>query len=681
MPPRVIETKAIISAQDQTGATFAQVAQKLKAMEGAAQRANGRVNAVNSNLSSTMQRQGAMTAAGAAVGAAALMAAERGIDKVSELARRTAETYREYDDLVRKQRAILGIVKKTQQPLIDQAIHMGATNKFNDLQVLDAQLSLAQRGIKTDLIQPITKFAADFGQAMGVDLPTSAKVLESALFSTGQNMETAADALKNSQRVTDLMVKITKIGGLSAEGVQMGFKFGGAAAHAAGLSIETMGAMMAMMSRGGISGDEAGVAIRSISGSLVSPTKKALMALDALGIDFDKYTKMPGGMSANNLGMATQRELGKTLNQSQKDRIQELMENPDLASDRQGFTSAMTEIIGEGFEKSKHGGLKAQDSQTIAKVVGNFWKSAIESVDPEKLLRDIIAANPSAAQANTIFTKQQGGRFQTMSQQGMPMFLEFYDTLAHTPAGFAGHIGEERMGGFAGAESRLAGAKMNFLTALGRANEGWATQLDNAEGKFLQGMVDGGNSAMHLVTAVGGAVTAIVLFESALKTAAIVQTMAGNPASAAAIAGLGGGALGRLGAFAGGFGFAAGVAGLGYIGHQAYKNYNAVDGDSPPTNWAERMGDNFDHWAGWGRWSPGSQLKRAGIGGVSPGLSSFGFGAGGSPTPVKLEGSAGINLKIEVSADSDSVVKKVAQFISTSGNMRDDTGTTMAPTQ
>jgi hypothetical protein len=677
MAVKTIETKAIISAQDQTGATFAQVAQKLKAMEGATQRANGRVNAVNSNLNGTMQRQGAMTAAGAAVGAAALIAAERGIDKVSELARRTAETYKEYDDLVRYQRAILGIDKKTQQPLIDQAIHMGATTKFNDLQVLDAQLSLAQRGIKTDLIQPITKFAADFGQAMGIDLPTSAKVLESALFSTGQNMETAADALKNGQRVTDLMVKTAKIGGLSAEGIQMLFKFGGAAAHAAGLSIETMGAMGAMMSRGGITGDEAGVAIRSISGSLVSPTKKALMALSALGIDFNKYTTMPGGMSADNLGLATQREMGKGLSDSQKARIAEILENPDIAGNRDDFTREITPIIGESFDKNKKGALKAQDAHTIAKVVGDFWKASIESVDTERLLRDIISANPSAAQANTIFTKQQGGRFQTMSQRGLAEFLSFRDTLAHTPAGFASGIGAERMGGFAGAESRLAGAKMNFLTALGRANEGWMTPLTDAEGKLIQAMVEGGDSTLRFVTGLGAAATAVVGFETALKTAAMVQTMAGNPASAAAISGLGGGALGRMGLLGKGLG----LAGLGYVGYEAYKNYNAMDGESPPSNWAERMGDNFDHWAGWGRWSPGSQLKRAGIGGVSPGLSSFGFGPGGSPTPVKLEGSAGIDLKIEVSADSDSVVRKVAQFIRASGNLRDDTGTTMAPTQ
>jgi hypothetical protein len=49
--------------------------------------------------------------------------------------------------------------------------------------------------------------------------------------------------------------------------------------------------------------------------------------------------------------------------------------------------------------------------------------------------------------------------------------------------------------------------------------------------------------------------------------------------------------------------------------------------------------------------------------------------------PVRLEGSAGIDLKIKVEADKDSVVKEVTQAIRASGNLSDDTGTTMAPTQ
>jgi hypothetical protein len=53
----------------------------------------------------------------------------------------------------------------------------------------------------------------------------------------------------------------------------------------------------------------------------------------------------------------------------------------------------------------------------------------------------------------------------------------------------------------------------------------------------------------------------------------------------------------------------------------------------------------------------------------------------GQGPSVKLEGKADIGLKIEVSADADSVVRRVEQSIFASGNLRDDTGTTMRPGQ
>ena len=71
MAVKTIETQTIISAQDKTGETFAAVAQKLKAMEGAAQRANSRINSVNSNIKSVG------VSASAAVGAAAARMAGR----------------------------------------------------------------------------------------------------------------------------------------------------------------------------------------------------------------------------------------------------------------------------------------------------------------------------------------------------------------------------------------------------------------------------------------------------------------------------------------------------------------------------------------------------------------------------------------------------------------------------
>jgi hypothetical protein len=64
-----------------------------------------------------------------------------------------------------------------------------------------------------------------------------------------------------------------------------------------------------------------------------------------------------------------------------------------------------------------------------------------------------------------------------------------------------------------------------------------------------------------------------------------------------------------------------------------------------------------------------------------PGWIGSGARQPGEGPSVKLEGKADIGLKIEVSADADSVVRRVEQTIFASGNLRDDTGTTMRPGQ
>ena len=502
MAVKTIETIAKISAQDQTGSTFAQVAQKLKAMEGAAQRANGRVNAINSSVKSVG------VAASAAVGAAAGMAAERGIEKAAELVRRSAETFKQYDLLVRNQRAIAGISEAQQKPLIDQAIRLGGSTPFNDIQVLEAQRDLIKRGIKVDLVEPIIKFASGFGQAMDVDPPTAAKTLETAIFSTGQNMETAADAMKNAQRTTDIMVKTAKISGMSADEEAMFYKAGGAAAHAAGLSIETMSALGAMMRRGGIPGEEAGYAVRSISGSLVSPKAEAMIALNAMGIDFSKYADMSKLMNPENLEIATKRELGIKFNGKQKANIQNIMQNPEKRDNQADFVKA---IVDEFPDASK------LEAKQMAQIVKKFWKSSIKAVNTEALLREIIARQPTASQANSIFTKQQGGRFTVVAQRGLPEFENFRSQIDHVQPGFGDFIGAQNMAGFAGAVARFEGSTKNLETAIGRANQSWVTPLIDTAAKVQQAFVESGDKSVALATQLGVATAAVAALSTAVN--------------------------------------------------------------------------------------------------------------------------------------------------------------------
>ena len=70
-------------------------------------------------------------------------------------------------------------------------------------------------------------------------------------------------------------------------------------------------------------------------------------------------------------------------------------------------------------------------------------------------------------------------------------------------------------------------------------------------------------------------------------------------------------------------------------------------------------------------------LKAADVGRVSPGLLAFGVGGSGASSPARLEGAADINLKIEVTTDTDAIVRRVEQSMNAFGALRSGTGVSM----
>ncbi len=58
------------------------------------------------------------------------------------------EVYREFDKERRYGKVVMGITDEQQKPLVEQAIHGGATSKFNDIQWLESQRELAMRGLQ-----------------------------------------------------------------------------------------------------------------------------------------------------------------------------------------------------------------------------------------------------------------------------------------------------------------------------------------------------------------------------------------------------------------------------------------------------------------------------------------------------------------------------------------------------
>lgn len=566
MVDRVMTAEARIQARDMTGRVFEQVGKKLKKLSEAQKAINsGGDRGVGKVVDRHVGAMGRITSAANAAGPAIAAGAAAGVRK---FASDTVETYREFDKLRRYQKAILHLSDSEQKPLVDQAIHMGGSTRFNDIQVLEAQTDLAQRGIKRDVIIPITDAAASFATAMGTDLPEAAKTLEGIIFSTGKNVENGAQAITEANRVASFATKLAKIGGLDAEDIKQYFKYGGQPGAVAGFSDPTMGAMAALMRRSNIRGDEAGVATRAISGKLVAPTSKGIAAMSAVGVDYNKYTKMPGGLSSDALEGNFKRDLGKGFSPAVRKKIDEINNNSELVSDRGAYTEAVTDAVSPLFEKNKKGKMKAQDRHAVAKSVGQFHKYSAESVDSEGLLRALIGAHMTLAQSNAVFGQQQGGRFLAVAQHGLPLFDEYFKNLAGAGDDFHKQIAEERNQGFDAAVTRFDGAVKNLETALGRSNDSWMTGGADAMGKLIQHLAESDDGVLKFATAVGGAATAVATFETALGALGIMQKVTGGDAAAL---GVGGGFLARMGFYGK----------LGVWGLMAYLAYQMAEKDGP----------------------------------------------------------------------------------------------------
>lgn len=518
MADKIHTSELRLTGRDATGKMFDEVAGKMRATEraakglGGAMRALGNVPTQLSRLDSTVHKLGGAVAATYAT------------HKATQITEKVISTYKEFDDITRYQRAITGMSVDQQKQFIDQAIHLGASTPFNDIKVLHAQLDLMQRGVKTEFIKPITAYASDFAQAMNADLPEAAKTIEGILFSTQKHIEDGNQALIVARKTVDYAVKLAKIGGLDNEDITQLFKYAGFAGSMAGLSDESIGAMAAMMRRSNIRGDEAGVAIRAIAGTLVAPNRPARGAMMSLGVDWNKFAKMPDALSVDRLGLLMQSTFGKSIPAGMRGQLAGMLGDSELLGDKGSFVEKVSGALGPLFA---HGGkLKAQDAHALAKAVGSFYQLGTKSVDSEGLLAALMAAHPTLAQANALFGQKQGAR--AMATMGNPaLFKEFWGKLHETPEGFAHQIAAERMAGFSGAVQRAEGALMNLWTALGRANDPALTAMFDRAARFAQSLAEVDPAMLRLGSEIALATTALIAFRAAVTTIAAVKGLAG----------------------------------------------------------------------------------------------------------------------------------------------------------
>lgn len=473
-------------------------------LRAATERATAAIVAQETRAARSARRRQALGTLGAGAGVYAGHALRRATKS-------TLHTYREFDKERRFGKAVMEINDEDQKPLVAQAIHMGATTKYNDVQVLEAQRELAARGLKKDQVMGMMKSAADLGQSLDLALPDAVKQMEGAIFGFKKNISTLDDALKSAKHTADLQVRASKLSGMTPEDITQLYKYGATPARMGGVSEEMLLAFGGISKKANMGGDESGVAWRALIAAATSPTRKGKEALLANGLNFKNYQKNRDSIDLDPFVQNVAAQYGVKLGKAPQAALAKIFANKDLISDPAKFAPAVMQALGATL-----GGGDAKSKKSIAGAANRYRDASVVDIDRNAFIKDLMQKLPGNLNlANAIFGSKQGARIATALGEPETM-KKFVDSLGDA-TGYAEKISKERMAGFDGAASRLAGATKNLETAIGRAMDndgkgGVLTSLTDATAKAVQGLAELSETSVQVGTAlavIGGGGAAI----------------------------------------------------------------------------------------------------------------------------------------------------------------------------
>ena len=424
--------------------------------------------------------------------------------EAGHLARASFETYREFDKERRFQKAVMGLSDEEQQPLVEQAIHGGATSKYNDIQWLEAQRELAARGLKKDQILGLTPMGANLGQALDLTLPDAVKQMEGAIFGFKKNISTLDDAVASARQTADIQTKAAKISGMTPEDIKEVYKFGATPARMSGVSEQLLLAFGGISKKANMGGDESGVAFRALISAAQSPTSKAKEAMLANGLNFKNYQNSPDHIALDPFVANIAARYGVKLDKKSQAGLGRIFSDQKLLADPALFAPAVVHFL-----KGSLGGNDAKSLKSIAGAANRYRDASMNSVDVNRFIVDMMTKLAGNLQfANAVFGPKQGSRIATAL--GDPeTFRHMVDELTNHSAGFAEKIATERMAGFDGAVSRFEGAMKNVETAIGRAWDnggkgGALSALTDAAGSLVQRFAELDKTAVQVISGFGG---------------------------------------------------------------------------------------------------------------------------------------------------------------------------------
>jgi myosin heavy subunit len=200
---------------------------------------------------------------------------------IGTIVKSTFNVIKEFDQGVANLASVLGTTREGVVKLEEDAKRLGATTAFTASQVSQLQVEFAKLGFTETEILAATEATLNLAAATGSDLARAAEVAGATVRGMGLTAE-------DTMHVTDVMAKSFSTSALDMEKFAESMKVVAPIANSAGVSLEETTAMLGALANAGISGSNAGTALRRILSEVATtgkPVGEALKDLAAKGLD------------------------------------------------------------------------------------------------------------------------------------------------------------------------------------------------------------------------------------------------------------------------------------------------------------------------------------------------------------------------------------------------------------
>lgn len=429
------------------GNGFAQAQKQLRGLDAAAQRMNAGLNRISKNLGNLGDGFARASAMAAGISFPAALGIKSAIDEAGELEKSFANIAAFADASTQE-------IRKLQ----NQASKLARDGAFTAPEMAQAQIELVKSGWTPEEILKNLPTLVEGSVALKMDVQVLGDRLTDVMGGFG---------IQTDQMTQTMELFAAAVGSSAMNGDQFfaALKTGAPIAKMAGVSIETLTAIIAGYADAGVFAGEAGTAIKASFAKLMAPTSKLQKQLRAIGIDVDNYRQSISSIGEGKIktilesaGIEGAEGLRADIRRTLLDDTIDVTQRVDMAID----LATNGADIGDDMRQQ----LEGQFTGAIKAVNGN--------IDPLKLLRGITQKFKETGQINAEVMREVFG-IESLSQ-GAKLVDQLQDlddrlvAIQKKRAGFLGKVYDANLDTIINAKDRVANTFKELFATMGGAD-------------------------------------------------------------------------------------------------------------------------------------------------------------------------------------------------------------------